>query len=236
MTSWELVLLDPSKLEALVEDLRQGATIGTAVGRFNRSAASRRTATRLCIFGDPRTRAAPKFPRPDRPVPGRIAGAVPHARAPDDFDDEQRELAFSRACLAKFIERTDEEYGRGEDGVPTDRLRMRNSASSALECLHKVEERLWGQQRNPDGVRLGRKLLRQFFSRISRAEESPPMTGFTSSARCNGKPGRAGSAVADRELVRRHLASQMFPAPDHILPSLPADRGYACRSQHHAAV
>jgi len=160
VTTWELALLDPGKLEALVEDLREGATIGAAVGRFNRSAVSRRTATRLCIFGDPHTRAAPNLPRHGRRIPDRIAKRASRACPPDGFD-ELRELAFSRACLTKFIQRTDHEYGCQEAAVPADRLIMRNSAVAALECLLKVEALLWASQRDPDETQIGREILRQ---------------------------------------------------------------------------
>jgi hypothetical protein len=161
VTTWELVLLEPSKLEPLVEDLRRGATVGAAVNRFNRSAASRRTATRLCVFGDPRTRVAPKSPRHGRSVPERIAEPAPHTPVLEGFDDEQRELAFSRACLTKFIERTDEQYGYCEDAVPADRLKMRNSAAWTLDCLLKVERLLWARQRYPGEISRSREVLRR---------------------------------------------------------------------------
>jgi hypothetical protein len=160
VTTWELVLLEPSKLEGLVEDLQRGATIGSAVGRFNRSVASRRTNTRLCVFGDPRTRAAPKSPRHDRGV-DRMAGHMPDLRLLDRFDDEQRELAFSRACLTQFIERTDAEYGGREGAIPTDRREMRDSAASALESLLKVERLLWAPQRDNGEIRLYLEMLRR---------------------------------------------------------------------------
>jgi hypothetical protein len=79
----------------------------------------------------------------------------------EGFDDEQREVAFSRACLTKFIERTDEQYGYCEDAVPADRLKMRNSAAWTLDCLLEVERLLWARQQYPGEISRSREVLRQ---------------------------------------------------------------------------
>lgn len=105
-TSWELTVLDPGKLQGLVADLRRGMALGRAIARFNRSPAARRTATRLALFGDPRTRLKKRsiLPAGVRSGTGQAAQRSRLA-APIGLPEsnELNEVGFSRACLEHGI-------------------------------------------------------------------------------------------------------------------------------------
>ena len=98
VTTWELTLLDPDKLQGLFADLQSEMTLGHAVARFNRSDVARRNATRLALFGDPRI----ALQRPSRMLTGSRSDtgtAVSYEGAKSPALALRNELTFSRSYL-----------------------------------------------------------------------------------------------------------------------------------------
>jgi hypothetical protein len=239
-TTWELTLLDVRKLEKLSADLRSGMTLGRAVARFNRSPMARRTATRLAIFGDPRTRVAG---RP--PIAARTWWNICHevtSRPKARLSAELRELGFSRAYLEHAVAALSPQLGASSPHRAGQIKRQLEAAQNALQCLKRHELSQWRPQSSTPDVACAEQLRRAL---ILDAYVRRPMDDWIQFAqpkewteflcRVCGAPAKAGvfalrvPGVSRRRVVFCPRCGITEDMPEHVQITLQFDRSnHAC--------
>jgi hypothetical protein len=161
---WEAIIANPA-VERLCADLAEGTPAGEALPRFLRAPLSRRLGHRMCLFGDPRLRAAPPPTRPGaRPRRNETNVAVEESHA------QLEECGLLRACLQNGAMEKDEA--------------RRAAAAEAVTALRHYEERVWtGHPLEGSPEAPGPQMRGKALAHLMRGPELPIWTAY---AFCDG--------------------------------------------------